>query len=109
MSVRLFHKNARIVLVTRREPDGSRAWWSPHRYPRDWREILQPAVDLLALQAEAGTGSPIRFRLGAIHWTNARYWSTITLRFEAGSARKRDLVARALLKAARYRQLAGGK
>jgi len=31
MSVRLFHKHARIVLVTRRGPNGSRAWWSPRR------------------------------------------------------------------------------
>ena len=104
MSVRLFHKNARIVLVRSKTGSAEQIWWSPHLAPRDWATVLHPALDLLVLAPEEREESTLRFRLGSMHWTNARYWSTITLRFDAGSDRKRELVATALLKAARYRQ-----
>lgn len=105
MSVRLFHKNARFVLVVSRPAAGQQTWWSPHLAPRDWRRVLAPALSLLELNpqpASDGTHS-VRFRIGTLDWTNERYWSTITLRFDAGSDRKRELVAGALLRAARYR------
>jgi hypothetical protein len=101
MSVRLFHKHSRIVLRAGRDGAVHR-WCSPRFRPCDWQAVFFPALDLLALRPVAGDGS-VGFRIGSIHWTNSRYWSTITLRFTGGSARKRELVAAALLKAARYK------
>lgn len=109
MSVRLFHKNARIVLVTSRNGSAEQIWWSPHLAPRNWAAVLHPALTLLVLAPEGRGETTLRFRLGSMHWTNARYWSTITLRFDAGSERKRELVAAALLKAARYKLAAGSR
>jgi hypothetical protein len=108
MSVRLFHKHARLVLVRSRHGAGDETWWAPHLAPRNWTAILAPALRLLTLEPDPRGESAIRFRIGSMHWTNGRYWSTITLRFDAGSERKRALVAAALLKAARY-SLAGRK
>ena len=108
MSVRLFHKNARLVLVASRDGAGGQTWWSPHRAPRDWPAILTPALTLLALDPVEGATGPLRFRIGSMDWTNVRYWSTITLRFDGGTERKRELVAAALLKAARYREAVSG-
>lgn len=102
MSVRLFHKNARLVFVSRRAA-GQQTWWSPHLAPRDWRAVLAQALGLLELNPQPAGNYSVRFRIGTLDWTNERYWSTITLRFNAGSDRKRELVAAALLKAARYR------
>lgn len=103
MSVRLFHKNARLVFVVSRRGPGEETWWSPHLAARDWGPILMPALELLALPAARTSGGCLTCRLGSMDWTNDRYWSTITVRFAAGSSRKRQLVCAALLKAARYR------
>lgn len=102
MSVRLFHKNARLVFVVARRGPGEETWWSPHLAPRDWAAVLVPALDLLVLPA-ARTPTGLTCRLGSIDWTVGGYWSTITLRLGVGSAKKRQLVCAALLKAARYR------
>ena len=103
MSVRLFHKNARLVFVVSRRGPGGETWWSPHRAPREWAAVLAPALDLLVLPPRIAAGG-LTCRLGSVDWTNERYWSTITVRFGAGSATKRKLVCAALLRAARYRQ-----
>lgn len=104
MSVRLFHKDARLVLVVSRRGPGDETWWSPHRRARDWRRVLAPALELLALPPAAEGTDRLTCRLGSIDWTNHRYWSTITARFGAGSPTKRQLICAALLKAARYRR-----
>jgi hypothetical protein len=103
MSVRLFHRNARLVFVVARRGPGDETWWSPHFSPREWGAILAPALELLALPAARAAAGCVTCRLGSMDWTNARYWSTITVRFGAGSSKKRQLVCAALLKAARYR------
>jgi hypothetical protein len=102
VSVRLFHKDARIVLVISRREPGQETWWSPQRAPRDWGAVLQPALELLALRPDAASGGRVNCRLGSLDWTNHRYWSTISVRFDAGSPTKRKLVCAALLRAARY-------
>lgn len=102
MSVRLFHKGARIVLVVRREGAGVESWWSPHVAPRDWAPILRARLELLALSPLSEGGAALACRLGRIKWTAGRYWSTISVRLERGSETKRTLVTAALLKAARY-------
>lgn len=102
MSIRLFHKNARLVFVVSRRGPADETWWSPHRAPREWDAVLAPALDLLALPPQVAAGR-VTCRLGSVDWTNERYWSTITVRFDAGSPQKRKLVCAALLKAARYR------
>lgn len=102
MSVRLFHKGARIVLVVRRARTGVESWWSPHVTPRDWTPILHPRLELLALSPLAERTTALACSLGRIEWIAGRYWSTISVRLERGSDEKRRLVTAALLKAARY-------
>jgi hypothetical protein len=104
MSVRLFHKNARFVFVVSRRGPGRETWWSPHLAARDWGAVLHPALQLLALQPDPAAGGCMNCRLGSLDWTNERYWSTISVRFDRGSATKRTLVCAALLRAARYRR-----
>jgi hypothetical protein len=102
MSVRLFHKGARIVLVVGRGGAGVESWWSPHFTRADWEPILRTRLDVLALSPIAEGKAALACSLGRIEWTGGRYWSTISVRLERGSALKRTLVAAALLKAARY-------
>lgn len=102
MSVRLFHKGARIVLVVRRERAGVESWWSPHFGPREWAPILRAQLELLALSPNAESDASLACRLGRIKWTIGRYWSKISVRLERGSEAKRTIVAAALLKGARY-------
>jgi hypothetical protein len=102
MSVRLFHKGARIVVVVRREGAGTETWWSPHAAPRDWAPILRARLDLLALAPVPGGPAALACRLGRIEWIGRPYWSTISVRLDRGSDTKRTLVSAALLRGARY-------
>jgi hypothetical protein len=102
MSVRLFHKGARIVFATRRAAPGVESWWSPHASRRNWAPILRSRLELLALEPIAEEPTAVSCRLGRIEWTVAPYWSTISVRLERGSETKRALVTAALLRAARY-------
>jgi hypothetical protein len=102
MSVRLFHKGARVVLVVRRWRAGVESWWSPHVAPCDWAPILRARLELLALAPISEGNAALTCGLGRIEWTAGWYWSTISVRLERGSAIKRTLVTAALLRAARY-------
>ena len=102
MSVRLFHKGARIVLVVRRRSAGVEVWWSPHVAPCDWAPIFRARLELLALSPISEGDAALACSLGRIEWTAERYWSRISVRVERGSETKRTLVTAALLKAARY-------
>lgn len=103
MSVRLFHRGARLVFVVRRLAPGDVRWWSPSIMPTDWGAILGRQLELLGLPSQRGEGGmSLSCRLGEIDWTIARRWSIIALRLDAGSETKRRLVAAALLRAARY-------
>jgi hypothetical protein len=103
MSVRLFHRGARVVLVVRRLAPGQVCWWSPSLTPPDWGAILAPQLALLGLPPRPGPdNTSLSCRLGDIRWTIARPWSIIWVRLEGGSDTKRRLVAAALLRAARY-------
>jgi hypothetical protein len=103
MSVRLFHRGARLVFVVRRIGAGDERWWSPHLRVPDWRAVLEAQLALLGLSphtdAEPGV---VRCGSGEITWIDRRAWSTIEVRLHRGSEQKRRLVAMALLKAARY-------
>ena len=106
MSVRLFHRGARLVFVVRRLAPGDVRWWSPYVTPPDWGAILGHQLALLGLPSQpAADGMSLSCRLGKIHWTSARRWSIIALRLDGGSETKRRLVAAALLRAARYARL----
>lgn len=103
MSVRLFHRGARLVFVVRRLAPGDVRWWSPYVNSPDWGAILGNQLALLGLPSQRGAGGmSLSCRLGEIHWTSARCWSIIALRLGGGSETKRRLVAAALLRAARY-------
>lgn len=101
MSVRLFHKKARIVLVVRRQGAGVESWWSPRFNRCDWAPVLRDQLGLLGLPAQS-EASALQCPLGRIEWIVGRYWSTISVHFDRGSDIKRTLITAALLKAARY-------
>ncbi|MGH9385392.1 MAG: hypothetical protein ACRD2N_14010 [Vicinamibacterales bacterium] len=107
MSVRLFHRGARIVLVVRRGSAGVESWCSPHLAPREWAPIFRRRLDVLALSPVSEGDTALACSIGRIEWTALRYWSTISVRLERGSATRRTLVTAALLKAARYALPAG--
>jgi hypothetical protein len=102
MSVRLFHRGMRVVLVVQRGNAGDERWWVPSVRPHDWGAILRRPLELLDLDPQLDGTNTMTFRLGRMGWTASRCWSTIWLRLDRGSAPKRTLVAAALLKAARY-------
>lgn len=103
MSVRLFHRGARLVFVVQRRAAGDEVWWAPHRAPPDWKRILEHQLRLIGLPPGPPAAGPrILTPLGEIDWKPGRRWSIMTLRLRAGSETKRRLVAAALLKAARY-------
>lgn len=103
MSVRLFHRGARLVLVVRRGGPGEQTWWAPHRGAPDWQTILLRQLRLLGIAAEPdGSRSRLMTPLGQIEWKAGPRWSIMALRLGNGSETKRRLVTAALLKAARY-------
>jgi hypothetical protein len=109
MSVRLFHRGARLVFVVRRTAAGCERWWSPGRGPHKWGTILQEPLALVGLGPDLDDRS-VTCRIGRVAWTQSRHWATIDVEFHGGSVTKRALVATALLKAARYGrpELSGG-
>jgi hypothetical protein len=106
MSVRLFHKNARLVVVVRREQTETtrERWLSVHLTSHPWRRILETALGRLDLPASGSEPAPdtLAFALGELRWTGGRYWTTISLALNRAPLRKRQLIASALLRAARY-------
>lgn len=102
MSVRLFHRGARLVLVVRRRGAGDETWLSPHLTIPDWGQILGRQLALLGLPPVPDAAARLTIRLGEINWIVRSHWSIMTLRLHAGSDGKRQLVTAALLKAARY-------
>lgn len=102
MSVRLFHKGARLVIPAPAE-DAARVWIALHRRPVEWSAIFSGAVSLLGYAA-APEPDGLRFKDGSVRWTRGPMWTTIRLRLPSGSPKKQALVAAGLLKAARYAQ-----
>lgn len=107
MSVRLFHRGARLVVVLRRREEETTAerWLSLHWAPHSWARIFDTALQRLDLAPQDSTAArpgSIAFSLGGLHWTGGRYWTTIDVRLAQAPARKRQLIAAALLRAARY-------
>lgn len=112
MSVRLFHRGGRLVMRTGRTGNQVSTWRALHLRPIAWQDVFRPALELLGFTVEAENGA-LRFgpsQGGSIRWTRGAFWTTIRLQLPACSAqsssRKADLLAAALLKAARYRSAA---
>lgn len=96
---------------------GSRVstWRALHLRPIAWQEVFRPALELLGFTAETGDGvlrfgtapsTAIGIDTGSIRWTRGAFWTTIRLQLPRCSVKKGDLLAAALLKAARYRSAA---
>ena len=101
MSIRLFHRGARVVAPVG-SGDGERVWVAFHRAPLAWAELFGPALLLLGFGCERD-GEAVRFGDGgSIHWTRGGMWTTIRLRLPRCSERKAALLASGLLKVARY-------
>ena len=101
MSVRLFHRGARLVV---RVDAGEReyAWYALHRKSIEWAELFVPALLLVGFSCDQH-GDGIRFGDGgSIHWTKGALWTTIRLRLPPCSEKKATLLSAGLLKAARY-------
>ena len=109
MSVRLFHRGARLVVVARRSEAGHETWWSPGRPANGWSSVLEGPPALLGLSPQLTGPGELTCALGRIEWTTG-LGTTIRVRFDQGSPTKRQLVTTALLKAARYaRATASGR
>ena len=108
MSIRLFHRGARLVFVVRHPLPGRARWWAPGFRRHDWGSILRHPLALLGLDPHPGDDRSISCRLGRLVWTSGSYWTTIDLHLNGGSTTKRKLVAAAILKAARYGRTRSG-
>jgi len=109
MSVRLFHRGARLIFVVRHRPSGRARWWAPGFRRYDWDGILLRPFVLLGLDPHPDGPGSITCSMGRLVWTSGRCWTTIELYLNGGSTTKRELVAAALLKAARYGRNASGR
>jgi hypothetical protein len=107
MSVRLFHRGARLVLRLTRGPDGAYTWCALHRRPVPWIHIFRPALGLFGFLSD-GSESSLTFGTGTLRWTKGPFWTTLRLQLPACSPRKRELMAAGLLKAARYADASEG-
>jgi hypothetical protein len=106
MSVRLFHRGGRLVMRSRRASQQLSTWRALHLRPVAWEEVFRPALALLGFTVEAKDGV-LRFgETGSVRWTRGAFWTTIRLQLPTCSPKKGDLLAAALLKAARYRSAA---
>ena len=123
MSVRLFHRGGRLVMRTGRTGNQVSTWRALHLRPIAWQDVFRPALELLGFTVETGDGV-LRFGTnpstevridpatrpdtggGSIRWTRGAFWTTIRLQLPRCSVKKGDLLAAALLKAARYRSAA---
>ena len=101
MSVRLFHRGARLVArVTTGQRDVT--WCAFHRREIGWAGLFAPALLLVGFASEQDPGGMRFGDGGAISWTRGVLWTTIRLRLPPCSERKAALLAAGLLKAARY-------
>jgi hypothetical protein len=107
MSIRLFHRHARLVI---RLParDGDEVWIALHQRPVAWGGIFVPALALVGIRAEPSEEATLTFAGGKLIWTRETFWTTIRLHLPPSSAKKRALLAMGLLKAARYAQHRAG-
>lgn len=106
MSVRLFHRGARLVIKVS-TAEATHLWIALHRRPVAWPVIFSGAVSLLGY-APAAEPEGVRFRDGSVRWTPGPMWTTVRLRLPSGSPKKQALVAAGLLRAARYAQTGEG-
>lgn len=100
MSVRLFHKGARLV-IRRRSSPGAHLWYAVHTRPVEWTGVFAPALGLLGFDPEP-VADGLRFGEGSVRWTRGPAWTTIRLVLPPCSPAKAALLAGGLLKAARY-------
>jgi hypothetical protein len=105
VSIRLFHKGARIVWPRRPAP-GVQVWYVVHTRFVGWEEIFAPALRLIGYQPATVPGG-LRFDAGTIHWRRGALGTTIRLALPGCSERKAALLAAGLLKAARYAPVPG--
>jgi len=94
-----------VVRVYSRRTDrrSRQIWLAIHPQERDWAAVFCNALDLLM---ETSNVDPhgISFAEGAgqIAWRRTAFWTIIGLNMSAFSMKKRQLIAAALLKSARY-------
>ena len=100
MSVRLFHRGARVVIPLSTSAS-SHLWRALHVRPVSWARVFRPPLDLLGLGAEEAAEA-LRFTGGRVDWTRSAFWTTIRLQLPPCSPKKAALLAAGLLKAARY-------
>jgi hypothetical protein len=100
MSIRLLHKNARLV-VRLPEQDGCHRWLALHTRPVPWDAIFSPALMLVGFPC-VSAGGALQFGDGRLDWTSGAFWTTIRLRLPPCSPKKATLLAAGLFKAARY-------
>jgi hypothetical protein len=94
-----------VVQVYLRDTDrtSKHIWVAIHPRKRDWSGVFCNALDLL-METSRTDQEGIRFGDGAgqIAWQRTAFWTIIRLSMDVFSKKKRELIAGALLKSARY-------
>lgn len=101
MSVRLFHRGARLVIRWSQPSPDRAVWCAMHRRPVPWGQVFRPTLRLLGFATDEAVAG-LRFGAGSLDWTGGPFWTTLRLQLPPCSARKAALLAAGLLKAARY-------
>jgi hypothetical protein len=108
MSIRIRIIDLRRTFIARvysRDTDRSsrQIWIAIHPRECDWAVVFRNALDLL-METSKVEQQRITFAEGAgqIAWQRTAFWTIIRLEMSAFSEQKRQLLAAALLKSARY-------
>ena len=101
--VRLFSRDARFVFVMRRHTDGVSTWVALGGKQANWAAAFLAMLELMGMPAQPGADALLLSDgAGKIVWHRQPLWTKITLSLTNMSAKKQQVVAQALLKAARY-------
>lgn len=104
--IRLIDPHRRLVLPLGRSRDGGTLRMrclAFHRVAPLWPDVFMRMLRLAGVPAAAETSTlVIGDDAGRVSWRVAERWTTIDVMLMKGSTRKQDLIAAAIVKAARY-------
>jgi len=104
--IRLIDRERRVVVRLKRTRRGAilRARWIAfHTVTPRWPDVFVRMLRLAGVDALASTsGLALAANAGEIAWAPGARWTLIDLVLTKGSARKQDLIAAAIAKAARF-------
>ena len=82
MSVRLFHRGARLVIRWSQPSPDRVVWCAMHRRPVPWGQVFRPTLRLLGFATDEAVAG-LRFGTGSLDWTGGPFWTTLRLQLPA--------------------------